>query len=91
MNFTSMEVIHHDKVSIIGSVLAGMACAIPILLEGLSDALASVDVESKLQGETVDLKRGSPFVNVKSNLGIITASANQEKVYRPRQRCRCLS
>lgn len=57
MNFTSMEVIHH-KVFIIGTGLVGMSFAITILLEGLSDELASVDVdESKLQGETMDLKR----------------------------------
>lgn len=57
MNFTSMEVIQH-KVFIIGTGLVGMSFAITILLEGVSDELASVDVdESKLQGETVNLKR----------------------------------
>lgn len=43
-NFTSEEVTHHNKVSIIGTDLLGPACAITILLAGLSDEHAPVGV-----------------------------------------------
>ncbi|XP_069325776.1 L-lactate dehydrogenase A-like 6A [Eulemur rufifrons] len=92
-NFTSEEAIHHNKISIVGTGSVGMACAISILLKGLSDELALVDAdEGKLKGETVDLQHGSPFVKMpnivsskdylvtaNSNLVIITAGARQIK------------
>uniref|UniRef100_A0A8C4LXB2 L-lactate dehydrogenase n=1 Tax=Equus asinus TaxID=9793 RepID=A0A8C4LXB2_EQUAS len=92
-NFTSEEIIHHYKISVIGTGSVGITCAVTILLEGLSDELAFVDVdEGKLKGETIDLKHGSPFmkmpnivsskdyfVTANSNLVIITADASQEK------------
>lgn len=92
-NFTSEEVVHSNKISIVGTGSVGMACAISILLKGLTDELALVDVdESRLKGETMDLQHGSPFVKMpnivsskdylitaNSNLVIITAGARQEK------------
>uniref|UniRef100_A0A8C9BVM4 Lactate/malate dehydrogenase N-terminal domain-containing protein n=1 Tax=Phocoena sinus TaxID=42100 RepID=A0A8C9BVM4_PHOSS len=64
-NFTSEETVHHDKISIIGTGLVVMACANSILLKGLSDELAFVDVdEGKLKGETVALQHGSPFMKM---------------------------
>lgn len=92
-NLTSEEAVHHNKVSIIGTGSVGMACAISILLKGLTDELALVDVdEDKLKGETMDLQHGSPFVKMptiasskdylvtaNSNLVVITAGARQEK------------
>ncbi|KAK2114586.1 L-lactate dehydrogenase A-like 6B [Saguinus oedipus] len=91
--FSSEEPVHHGNVSIIGTGSVGTACAICILLKGLSDELALVDFdEGKLKGETVDLQHGSPFmkmlnivcskvylVTANSNLVIITAGACQEK------------
>ncbi|XP_044773222.1 L-lactate dehydrogenase A-like 6B [Neomonachus schauinslandi] len=76
-NFTSEEAVHHNKVSIIGTGSVGMACAISILLRGLTDELALVDVnEDKLKGETMDLQHGSPFVKmptiVSSKVDILT-------------------
>ena len=44
-NFTSEEVIHYNKISIIGTDSIGLACAITILLEGLSDEHAFVHVD----------------------------------------------
>lgn len=42
-----------------------MACAVSILGKGLSDEVAFVDVdESKLKGETVDLKHGGLFMKM---------------------------
>ncbi|XP_054426129.1 L-lactate dehydrogenase A-like 6B isoform X2 [Pteronotus mesoamericanus] len=92
-NLTSEVAVPHSKVSIIGTGSVGMACAISILLKGLSDELALVDsAEGKLKGETMDLQHGSPFVKMpnvvaskdylataNSNLVIITAGARQEK------------
>lgn len=92
-NFTSEETVHHDKISIIGTGLVVMACANSILLKGLSDELAFVDVdEGKLKGEAVALQHGSPFmkmpnivsskdylVTANSNLVIITAGAYPRK------------
>ncbi|XP_072623272.1 L-lactate dehydrogenase A-like 6A [Vulpes vulpes] len=92
-NFTSEEVVHHNKVSIIGTGSVGMACAISILLRGLTDELALVDVnEDKLKAEMMDLQHGSPFVKMptivsskdylvtaNSSLVVITAGARQEK------------
>ncbi|XP_017387398.1 L-lactate dehydrogenase A-like 6B [Cebus imitator] len=92
-SFTSEKPVHHSKVSIIGTGSVGMACAISILLKGLTDELALVDLnEGKLKGETMDLQHGSPFmkmpnivcskeyrVTANSNLVIITAGARQEK------------
>ncbi|XP_004403945.1 PREDICTED: L-lactate dehydrogenase A-like 6B isoform X2 [Odobenus rosmarus divergens] len=76
-NFTSEEAVHHNKVSIIGTGSVGMACAISILLRGLTDELALVDVnEDKLKGETMDLQHGSPFLKmptiVSSKVDILT-------------------
>ncbi|XP_017512564.3 L-lactate dehydrogenase A-like 6A [Manis javanica] len=92
-NATSEEAVHHHKVSIIGTGSVGMACAISVLLKGLSDELALVDVdEGKLKGETMDLQHGSPFIRMpnvvaskdylvtaNSAVVIITAGARQEK------------
>ncbi|XP_006865868.1 PREDICTED: L-lactate dehydrogenase A-like 6B-like [Chrysochloris asiatica] len=92
-NFTPEKVSPHSKISIVGTGSVGMACAISILLKGLSDELALVDAnEGKLKGETMDLQHGSPFVKMpnivsstdyhvtaNSNLVIITAGARQEK------------
>ncbi|XP_012502247.1 PREDICTED: L-lactate dehydrogenase A-like 6B [Propithecus coquereli] len=92
-NFTSEEPVRHNKVSIVGTGSVGMACAISILLKGLSDELALVDLdEGRLKGETMDLQHGSPFmkmpniacskdyhITANSNLVIITAGARQEK------------
>ncbi|XP_002710253.2 L-lactate dehydrogenase A-like 6B [Oryctolagus cuniculus] len=92
-NFTSEEPVCHNKVSIIGAGSVGMACAVSILLKGLSDELALVDVdERKLKGETMDLQHGSLFmkmpnivcskdylVTANSSLVIITAGARQEQ------------
>lgn len=89
----SKEQVRHNKISIIGAGSVGMACAVSILLRGLSDELALVDVaEGKLQGETMDLQHGSPFVKMptivsskdyhvtaNSCLVIITAGVRQEK------------
>ncbi|XP_045400585.1 L-lactate dehydrogenase A-like 6B [Lemur catta] len=91
--FTSEEPVRRNKVSIVGTGSVGMACAISILLKGLSDELALVDLdEGKLKGETMDLQHGSPFmkmpnivcskdyrITADSNLVIITAGARQEK------------
>ncbi|XP_025245304.1 L-lactate dehydrogenase A-like 6B isoform X2 [Theropithecus gelada] len=63
--FTSEEPVHHSKVSIIGTGSVGMACAISILLKGLIDELALVDLdEGKLKGETMDLQHGSSFTKM---------------------------
>ncbi|XP_033619191.1 L-lactate dehydrogenase A-like 6B [Fukomys damarensis] len=92
-NFTSEEPVCHSKVSIIGAGSVGMACAVCILLKGLIDELALVDVsEDKLKGEVMDLQHGSLFVKMpnivcskdyrvtaNSSLVIITAGARQEK------------
>ncbi|KAL0622588.1 L-lactate dehydrogenase A-like 6B [Plecturocebus cupreus] len=91
--FNSEEPVHHTKVSSIGTGSVGMACAISILLKGLSDELALVDLdEGKLKGETVDVQHGSHFVKMlnvvcskdylvtaNSSLVIITVGACQEK------------
>ena len=92
-NFTSEEPFRNSKISIVGTGSVGMACAVSILLKGLSDELALVDVdEGRLKGETMDLQHGSPFVKMpnivssgdylvtaNSNVVIITAGARQEK------------
>ncbi|XP_060986564.1 L-lactate dehydrogenase A-like 6B [Dama dama] len=92
-NFSSEEPVRNSKISIVGTGSVGMACAISILLKGLSDELALVDVdEGRLKGETMDLQHGSPFVKMpnivssrdylvtaNSSLVIITAGARQEK------------
>ncbi|KAL0601224.1 L-lactate dehydrogenase A-like 6B [Plecturocebus cupreus] len=92
-SFTSEKPVHHSKVSIIGTGSVGMACAISILLKGLTDELALVDLnEGKLKGDTMDLQHGSSFmkmpnivcskdyrVTANSSLVIITAGARQEK------------
>ncbi|XP_032990653.1 L-lactate dehydrogenase A-like 6A isoform X2 [Rhinolophus ferrumequinum] len=64
-HLTSEKAVHRNKVSIIGTGSVGMACAVSILLKGLSDELALLDVaEDKLKGETMDLQHGSPFVKM---------------------------
>ncbi|KAG8522420.1 L-lactate dehydrogenase A-like 6B [Galemys pyrenaicus] len=92
-NFTQEEGTCHSKISIIGTGSVGMACAVSILLKGLSDELALVDInESKMVGETMDLQHGSSFVKMpkvvcskdyrvttSSNIVVITAGARQEK------------
>ncbi|XP_075858224.1 L-lactate dehydrogenase A-like 6A isoform X2 [Microcebus murinus] len=92
-NFTSEEAVQHNKISIVGAGSVGTACAISILLKGLSDELAIVDTnEGKLKGETMDLQHGSPLmkmpnivsskdyrVTANSNLVIITGGARQIK------------
>ncbi|XP_004586681.2 L-lactate dehydrogenase A-like 6B [Ochotona princeps] len=92
-NFHCEKPVCHNKVSIIGAGSVGMACAVSILLKGLSDELALVDAnESKLKGETMDLQHGSSFlkmpsivcskdylVTANSSLVIITAGARQER------------
>ena len=92
-NFTSEEPVRNSKISIVGTGSVGMACAVSILLKGLSDELALVEVdEGRLKGETMDLQHGSLFVKMpnivssrdyvvtaNSNLVIITAGARQEK------------
>lgn len=92
-NLTPEKPTPHNKVSIIGTGSVGMACAFSILLKGLSNELALVDVaEGKLKGETMDLQHGSPFVKMpniisskdyrvtaNSNLVVITAGVRQEK------------
>ncbi|KAB1275498.1 L-lactate dehydrogenase A-like 6B [Camelus dromedarius] len=92
-NLTSDEAVRCSKISIVGTGSVGMACAISILLKGLSDELALVDVdEGRLKGETMDLQHGSSFVKMpnivyskdylvtaNSSLVIITAGARQEK------------
>nr|XP_031535691.1 L-lactate dehydrogenase A-like 6B [Vicugna pacos] len=92
-NLTSDEAVRCSKISIVGTGSVGMACAISILLKGLSDELALVDVdEGRLKGETMDLQHGSSFIKMpnivcskdylvtaNSSLVIITAGARQEK------------
>ncbi|XP_036173074.1 L-lactate dehydrogenase A-like 6B [Myotis myotis] len=92
-NLTSKESVPHNKISIVGSGSVGMACAISILMRGLSDELALVDVnEGRLKGETMDLQHGSLFVKMpkivsskdyqvtaNSSLVIITAGVRQKK------------
>ncbi|XP_077658170.1 L-lactate dehydrogenase A-like 6B isoform X2 [Urocitellus parryii] len=64
-NLAPEERVHHAKVSIIGSGSVGVACALSILLKGLSDELALVDVnEARLKGETLDLQQGSAFAKL---------------------------
>jgi L-lactate dehydrogenase len=90
---SSEEPVHHSKVSVIGTGSVGMACAVSILLKGLTDELAFVDInEDLLKGETMDLQQGSLFakmpniicskdysVTENSNLVIVTAGARQAK------------
>ncbi|KAM6159072.1 L-lactate dehydrogenase A-like 6B [Rhynchocyon petersi] len=92
-NFTREKVVAHNKVSVIGTGSVGMACAISIVLKGLSDELALVDInEDRLKGEALDLQHGSLFVKMpnivfskdyrvtaNSNIVIITGGARQEK------------
>ncbi|XP_037376696.1 L-lactate dehydrogenase A-like 6A [Talpa occidentalis] len=81
-----------SKISIVGAGSVGMACAVSILLRGLGDELALVDVnESRLAGEAMDLQHGACFagmpavvagrdyrVTADSSLVVITAGARQE-------------
>lgn len=93
MNFTSEEVAFNMKRSPLEELdqLAWPDPVISIVLVGLGDELAFVN-EGKLKGEIVDLKNGSPLMNVPNivsskdfvvtanfNLVIIAASAHQDK------------
>ncbi|XP_045146892.1 L-lactate dehydrogenase A-like 6A isoform X2 [Echinops telfairi] len=76
-NITTEKVVQHNKISIVGTGSVGMACAISIILKGLSDELALVDTdEAKLKGEVMDLQHGSSFVKmpniVSSKVDILT-------------------
>ncbi|XP_043826976.1 L-lactate dehydrogenase A chain-like isoform X1 [Dromiciops gliroides] len=63
-NFFKEETSPQNKVTIVGCGAVGMACAISILLKGLTDELALVDVmEDKLKGEMMDLQHGSLFLS----------------------------
>lgn len=54
----------NNKVTIVGVGQVGMACAISVLVKGLCDELALVDVmEDRLKGEMMDLQHGSLFLH----------------------------
>ncbi|KAM8971687.1 L-lactate dehydrogenase A chain-like isoform X1 [Sarcophilus harrisii] len=92
-NIVKEESSPQNKVTIVGCGAVGMACAISILLKGLTDELALIDVmEDKLKGEMMDLQHGSLFfstpkiisgkdsrVSVNSKIIIITAGARQQE------------
>uniref|UniRef100_A0A2K5DP67 L-lactate dehydrogenase n=1 Tax=Aotus nancymaae TaxID=37293 RepID=A0A2K5DP67_AOTNA len=81
------------KITVVGVGAIGMACAISILMKGLADELALVDViEDKLKGEMMDLQHGNLFlrtpkivsgkdynVTANSKLVIIMAGAHQQE------------
>nr|XP_033783746.1 L-lactate dehydrogenase A chain [Geotrypetes seraphini] len=83
----------HNKITVVGVGAVGMACALSVLMKGLPDELALVDViEDKLKGEMMDLQHGSLFlhtpkivsgkdysVTAHSKLVIITAGARQQE------------
>ncbi|XP_004683053.1 PREDICTED: L-lactate dehydrogenase C chain isoform X2 [Condylura cristata] len=92
-NLIPEDKVSQSKISIVGTGAVGMACAISILMKGLADELALIDVaEDKLKGETMDLQHGSLFfhtskiisgkdcnVSENSKLVIITAGARQQE------------
>ncbi|XP_036619279.1 L-lactate dehydrogenase A chain-like isoform X1 [Trichosurus vulpecula] len=92
-NFFKEETSAQNKVTIVGCGAVGMACAISILMRGLTDELALIDVmEDKLKGEMMDLQHGSLFfstpkivsgkdsrVSVNSKIIIVTAGARQQE------------
>ncbi|XP_012692821.1 L-lactate dehydrogenase A chain [Clupea harengus] len=100
---TKEKLIHHvmdgepvgsrTKVTVVGVGMVGMASAVSILLKGLCDELALVDVmEDKLKGEVMDLQHGSLFLNTHKIVGgkdysvtagsrvvVVTAGARQQE------------
>ncbi|XP_027702609.1 L-lactate dehydrogenase A chain-like isoform X3 [Vombatus ursinus] len=92
-NFFKEETSAQNKVTIVGVGAVGMACAISILMRGLTDELALIDVmEEKLKGEMMDLQHGSLFfstpkivsgkdsrVSVNSKIVVVTAGARQQE------------
>ncbi|XP_072475764.1 L-lactate dehydrogenase A chain-like [Notamacropus eugenii] len=92
-NFFNEETSAQNKITIVGCGAVGMACAISILIRGLTDELALIDVmEDKLKGEMMDLQHGSLFfstpkivsgkdskVSVNSKIVIVTAGARQQE------------
>ncbi|XP_047115909.1 L-lactate dehydrogenase-like [Schistocerca piceifrons] len=82
-----------SKVTVVGSGAVGMACAFSIMMEELCSELALVDVMAeKLQGETMDLQHGAPFlrhakvvcgteydVTAGSKVCVVTAGARQQE------------
>jgi L-lactate dehydrogenase len=63
VNLLKEEQAPQDKITVVGVGAVGMACAISILMKGLADELALVDVmEDKLKGEMMDLQHGSLFL-----------------------------
>uniref|UniRef100_A0A5F8GH48 L-lactate dehydrogenase A chain n=1 Tax=Monodelphis domestica TaxID=13616 RepID=A0A5F8GH48_MONDO len=63
-NLLQEEPCAQNKITIIGCGAVGMACAISILIKGLTDELALIDVmEDKLKGEMMDLQHGSLFLS----------------------------
>ncbi|XP_028916076.1 L-lactate dehydrogenase A chain-like [Ornithorhynchus anatinus] len=89
--FVKEDVVPQNKITIVGVGSVGMACAVSILMKGLTDELALVDaMENKLKGEMMDLQHGSLFlkmpkivsgkdysVTANSKLVVITAGARQ--------------
>ncbi|XP_044537353.1 L-lactate dehydrogenase A chain-like isoform X1 [Gracilinanus agilis] len=92
-NLLQEESTAQNKITIIGCGAVGMACAISILIKGLTDELALIDVmEDKLKGEMMDLQHGSLFlstpkiisskdskVSANSQIVVITAGARQQE------------
>ncbi|XP_068930777.1 L-lactate dehydrogenase A chain-like isoform X2 [Petaurus breviceps papuanus] len=92
-NVFKEETSAQNKITIVGCGAVGMACAISVLMRGLTDELALIDVmEDKLKGEMMDLQHGSLFfstpkivsgkdsrVSVNSKIIIITAGARQQE------------
>ncbi|XP_008310550.1 L-lactate dehydrogenase A chain [Cynoglossus semilaevis] len=82
-----------SKVTVVGVGMVGMASAMSVLLQGLCDELALVDVmEDKLKGEAMDLQHGSLFlkthkivadkdysVTANSKVVVVTAGARQQE------------
>ncbi|XP_044537354.1 L-lactate dehydrogenase A chain-like isoform X2 [Gracilinanus agilis] len=76
-NLLQEESTAQNKITIIGCGAVGMACAISILIKGLTDELALIDVmEDKLKGEMMDLQHGSLFLStpkiISSKVDILT-------------------
>ncbi|XP_038620194.1 L-lactate dehydrogenase A chain-like isoform X2 [Tachyglossus aculeatus] len=89
--FAKEDIVPQNKITVVGVGSVGMACAVSILMKGLTDELALVDaMENKLKGEMMDLQHGSLFlkmpkivsgkdysVTANSKLVVITAGARQ--------------
>ncbi|XP_001378365.1 L-lactate dehydrogenase A chain-like [Monodelphis domestica] len=92
-NLLQEEPCAQNKITIIGCGAVGMACAISILIKGLTDELALIDVmEDKLKGEMMDLQHGSLFlstpkitsskdskISANSQIVVVTAGARQQE------------